>query len=648
MISLNGDNLVFLIGPPRSGTTLLSALLSNAPELYCPPERWIALAIHRMVSSPSEFWAPTSDEYLTGVALNDALSSPEQIGMAREFLQSAYNWWLQQDGEASIFVDKTPRYFKVISFLSKTFENARFIFLTRNPLDIAGSHKARWGVDLGSLMTSESWDTAFDVFCSSQIIADAQEQLPVSSHHLRYEDLVAQPEQVLHGVFDYLGLPFRAEYLNYQNNSRRSDALRVSNVGDRVLWTRTGITSESVDSWKTRLGADEVSLVAGIVGQETFERLGYDFPVTVACDNPDQRTRLYTMLRTRMEGSAPTNGKMSEDDEVNIRADNEVPMISIITPSFNQGQWIEETIQSVAAQDYPRFEHIIVDGGSTDETVSIVAKYPHVRFIQDPDFGQSHAINKGILASSGQILAYLNSDDIYLPGAFRAAVNALSGNDSTSIVVGNCDRIDDSGQVIGHLQANYGGYGKLQQFWRWDQTYCTPQQAFFWRRSVTEHIGLFDSSCHYSMDYDMWMRILAHYPLQVIDKTLAGFRSHVDSKTVSQTDGMYIEHLKVARRYWPSLWKLRRWQLELIGCHFTGKGLMVIAEHVALSNNSKRKPLSILGRALCYWPPLVFYPRTILSAASTIAAQYPWGKAMHRIHREYLSVRYRIKNLVWK
>ena len=647
MISLHGDNLVFLIGPPRSGTTLLSVLLSNAPEIYCPPERWVALAIHRLVSSPSGMWPPMSDEYLTGVAMHDALAPDERIGMAREFLHSAYNWWLQQDNAASIFVDKTPRYFKILPFLQRTFANARFIFISRNPLDIAGSHKQRWGVDLSALLASESWDTAFDIFCASKIILDAKQHSSANCHHLYYEQLVAEPEQTLRQMFDFLGVPFLPAYLNYQNPSSRSAAQRASSVGDQVLWTRTEINSDSVDSWKSRLSANETTLVAGIIGKETFTRLGYEFP-DAAGDLPDQRARLFTMLQSRMEGSAQAGTLQPESDASRARTISELPKISIITPSFNQGRWIEETIRSVASQDYPHFEHIIVDGGSTDETAAIVARYPHVRFIQEPDFGQAHAINKGILASTGQIIAYINSDDLYRPGAFQQAVGALSGQDAADIVVGNCDRIDDSGEIIGHLRANYGGYGELQRFWRWDQTYCTPQQAFFWRRSVTEHIGLFNADCHYAMDYDMWMRILAHYPVKVIDQTLAAFRFHPASKTVSQTDSMYIEQFKVARRYWPPLWKPQRWQLELVAHRMTGKGLLNIAEHVALADKTARKPMAILARALRHWPPLILCPRAILSAISAVSAQHPWRRIMHRLHREYLSVRYRILNTLRK
>lgn len=578
--------------------------------------------------------------------MHSTFSPTERVGLAREFLQTTYNWWLQKDGAASILIDKTPRYFKILPFLSSVFAKARFIFLTRNPLDVAGSHKARWEVDLRSLVASGSWDTAFDVFCSPRLIADAQEQLAERCYSVRYEDLVTSTEPVLAAVFEFLGVPFESTYLHYLNEDPRTDAHRTSPMGDKVLWSRTSISPESVDTWKSRLDEDEVSLLAGTVGRDVFERLGYDMP-PVGADRPELRQRLFSTLHLRLNSSAPSDEDVSSTNGNAGATAEELPRISIITPSFNQARWIEETILSVASQNYPDIEHIIVDGGSSDETAAIVAKYPHVRFIQEPDHGQSHAINKGILASSGQILAYLNSDDLYRPDAFRCAAQALSDTHGEKIIVGNCDRIDSSGQIIGHLRANFGGYSELQRYWRWDRTYCMPQQAVFWRRSVTEHVGLFDTACHYSMDYDMWMRILANYTVRVIDETLAAFRFHEDSKTVSQTDSMYVEHLEVARRYWPSAWSPRRWLLEIVGCHTTGKGLLDIAEHVALSDRDDRLPMTILARALGYWPPLALCPRAVLSLVTASSRGRRWSSVVQRIHREYLSVRYRIGRMLW-
>ena len=102
----------------------------------------------------------------------------------------------------------------------------------------------------------------------------------------------------------------------------------------------------------------------------------------------------------------------------------EYPLVSVVTPSYNQGRYIEETIQSVLNQDYFRIEHIVVDGGSTDETLSVLKKYPHLKWVSEPDRGQSHAINKGFQIAKGEIAAWLNSDDTYLPGAVTAAVAA--------------------------------------------------------------------------------------------------------------------------------------------------------------------------------------------------------------------------------
>ncbi len=127
-----------------------------------------------------------------------------------------------------------------------------------------------------------------------------------------------------------------------------------------------------------------------------------------------------------------------------------LPLVSIVTPSYNQGAFIEETIRSVLSQDYPRIEYIVVDGGSTDGTLSILRKYgDHLTWFSEPDKGQSDAINKGFRKSHGEILAWLNSDDIYLPGAVRTAAGYLAVHPEVAMVYGDCHMVDEQGQVVG-------------------------------------------------------------------------------------------------------------------------------------------------------------------------------------------------------
>jgi len=257
--------------------------------------------------------------------------------------------------------------------------------------------------------------------------------------------------------------------------------------------------------------------------------------------------------------------------------------ISIVTPSYNQAEYIEETILSVWNQDYRNFEHIVMDGGSSDGTVEILKKYPHLQWVSESDEGQAHAINKGILRSSGDIIAYLNSDDVYRPGAFAAVAKFFEDNPDVSVIVGRCDYINEGSEKIGELQPVFQGFGSLLRYWGWGNWHCIPQQSVFWRRSVVENVGLFDVRYHYVMDLEMWFRIALKYDFHVIDDKLAGFRLIEGTKTVSNTHKMYEEEFSAFCRYLKYLPKNDVVKTRLEGKrHLAGKYLD-LAEHYFLT-----------------------------------------------------------------
>jgi hypothetical protein len=202
------------------------------------------------------------------------------------------------------------------------------------------------------------------------------------------------------------------------------------------------------------------------------------------------------------------------------------PKISIVTPSFNQGRYIEETILSVLNQGYPNFEHIIVDGGSTDETLEI-----HV--ISEPDNGQSHAINKGMALATGQILTWLNSDDRLAPGALASIAMAFESSD-VDMVAGICRLYRDGECVHQHLTACVDGPLPLENLldldggWNAGQFFYQPEVMFtreLWLRAG----GYVNDWLHYSMDYELWLRFAeAGAKLHVIGRPVAWFRLHED------------------------------------------------------------------------------------------------------------------------
>ena len=182
------------------------------------------------------------------------------------------------------------------------------------------------------------------------------------------------------------------------------------------------------------------------------------------------------------------------------------PSLSIITPSFNQGQFIERTLKSVLDQGYPELEYIVVDGGSTDETTEVLERYSDqlAWWVSEPDRGQTHALNKGLARATGDIVAYINSDDFYLPGSFEAAIAGFSAS-SANWVVGKCRFVDDEGapDSIWIPQLPRG-----PRYWWMIDPWGVPQAATFWRRSLFERYGRFREDMHYAFDTEFGLRLV--------------------------------------------------------------------------------------------------------------------------------------------
>ncbi len=222
--------------------------------------------------------------------------------------------------------------------------------------------------------------------------------------------------------------------------------------------------------------------------------------------------------------------------------DTSWPLVSIVTPSYNQAQFLEATIRSVLSQDYPRLEYIIVDGGSTDGSLEIIRKYADrlAWWVSEPDRGQTDAINKGFAHAHGEIFAWLNSDDTYEPGAVWAAVQFLLEHPQIGLVYGDANFIDEEGRVIGKFDARQTDYRRLRRGY-----VHIPQQAAFFRASLWHQVGPLDPSFYFAMDYDLWVRIAARAPIVYIPQTWANFRLHLRGKTLVADDRCWPEMLRV-------------------------------------------------------------------------------------------------------
>ena len=222
------------------------------------------------------------------------------------------------------------------------------------------------------------------------------------------------------------------------------------------------------------------------------------------------------------------------------------PLVSIITPSFNQAQYLEQTIQSVVEQDYPNLELIVMDGGSTDGSKAIIEKYaPRLSYWQSQkDGGQTDAINQGFTRAKGEVLAWLNSDDLLYPDAVSKAVEALRRYPQAVMVYGNCDLVNGQGKFIKRFPAAQTDLGKLRQGY-----VHIPQQAAFFLAEAWKKVGPLDPSFFFAMDYDLWTRLAKLGPLQYIDaEPWAAFRLHGDSKSIAADDRCWPEMLKVHYR----------------------------------------------------------------------------------------------------
>jgi glycosyltransferase involved in cell wall biosynthesis len=224
---------------------------------------------------------------------------------------------------------------------------------------------------------------------------------------------------------------------------------------------------------------------------------------------------------------------------------NDLPLVSIVTPSFNQARYIEATIQSVLSQDYPRIEYMIVDGGSTDGTVDVIKRYEGrlAWWVSEQDKGQTDAINKGFARATGQILAWLNSDDTYEPGAVSAAVKYLLDHPNIGMVYSDCNFINEDGRVIGKFGSAQTDYRLLRQGF-----VHIPQQTMFFRADLWKQVGPLDPSFYFAMDYDLWTRLAARTELKYVRQTWANFRLHTTGKTIAADDRCWPEMIRIHYR----------------------------------------------------------------------------------------------------
>jgi glycosyltransferase involved in cell wall biosynthesis len=234
------------------------------------------------------------------------------------------------------------------------------------------------------------------------------------------------------------------------------------------------------------------------------------------------------------------------------------PLVSIVTPSLNQGRFLRRTIESVLGQGHPRIEYIVCDGGSTDGSREILASYgDRLWWVSEPDAGQSAALNRGFSRARGEILSYLNSDDVLRPGAVAAVVEHFRGKPPCDLLYGDADYVDEEDRLIGAYPTTEYSFARLAE----ENIICQP--AAFWRSGIAARVGPFNEALRYAMDYEYWLRIArAGGRIEHLPRTLAASRLHAGAKTLAQRREVLREIFamceaqlgRVGRTYFVGLW----------------------------------------------------------------------------------------------
>ena len=253
------------------------------------------------------------------------------------------------------------------------------------------------------------------------------------------------------------------------------------------------------------------------------------------------------------------------------------PPISIITPSYNQGRFIERTIQSVLSQNVPNLEYVVYDGGSTDDTIDVLRRFQaQLRWVSEKDRGQAHAVNRGIMATAGEIVGWLNSDDIYYPNTLTTVISFFAEHPEADVVYGDADHIDENDKVVEPYYTEEWDYERLKEVCY----LCQP--AVFLRRRVVRAHDLLDETLRYCMDYDYWLRLGERVKFVYLRRRLAGSRMYPDNKTLGSRVPVHREIVEMTKKRLgqpPDRWILNYAHavVETLGVHRSNRLAFAVA-----------------------------------------------------------------------
>lgn len=278
---------------------------------------------------------------------------------------------------------------------------------------------------------------------------------------------------------------------------------------------------------------------------------------------------------------------------------SELPIISVVTPTLNQGRFIKDTIESVLSQKYPRLEYLVIDGGSTDGTREILVNYGDaITWRSEPGLSQTEAINLGWGQMGGEIFSWINSDDIYYPGTFKKVGNLLTERPEVDMVYGDCDYIDEHGEYLRPYPTREYNYLELLQ----ETENYIPQPATFLRRKILENIGYLDKELEYVMDFDFWLKAGRWHKVMYFPEKMAAMRLQWEAKSIAKLSEFAKELVIIYQAYFsdedlPSA--LRSVEREAMA------GIYHRAADCAFWGNDYTLAREMLVKSLKYskWPP---------------------------------------------
>ncbi|MFO0886573.1 MAG: glycosyltransferase family 2 protein [Pirellulales bacterium] len=286
--------------------------------------------------------------------------------------------------------------------------------------------------------------------------------------------------------------------------------------------------------------------------------------------------------------------------------------LSVVTPSFNQAKYLRATLESIHSQQYPNLEHWVIDGGSTDGSLEILEEYRRaglLNYISEPDRGQSDAINKGFARISGEVVCWLNSDDLYNPGTLLSVSKFFEDNPDKQLLTGDCNFIDAEGR---HLTVFVGSRVSRESLIR--VTSLNVQPATFFRRTLLDKVQGLNSSLHYALDYDFWLRMTRHVAFEYRPQTFASARMHLECKSMRPNHETFLpEVVRCSRQHFGPVYLPAYWLRFLYLSRHCSKVYYEAALTAKREGHSKQF-LQFLLRAVGYAPWKILYWKDLLSA----------------------------------